>query len=95
MISNVVKIIAEGANMSSTNKVINLYMKYDIFYGPGKAAKAGGVSISGLEMSQNSMRIAWSSEEVNHRLKMIMKRIFEAAYNASQTYNIPLYYSSA
>jgi glutamate dehydrogenase (NADP+) len=91
MISNGVKIVAEGANMPSTNEVIELYMKYNIFYGPGKAANAGGVSVSGLEMTQNSMRIAWSSEEVDNRLKLIMKRIFEAANEASQTYNVPLY----
>jgi glutamate dehydrogenase (NADP+) len=91
MISNGVKIVAEGANMPSTNETIELYMKHDIFYGPGKAANAGGVSVSGLEMTQNSMRIAWSSEEVDNRLKLIMKRIFEAAHEASQTYNVPLY----
>jgi glutamate dehydrogenase (NADP+) len=91
MVSNGVKIVAEGANMPSTNETIELYMKHNIFYGPGKAANAGGVSVSGLEMTQNSMRMAWSSDEVDHRLKMIMKRIFEAAHEASQTYNVPLY----
>jgi glutamate dehydrogenase (NADP+) len=91
MISNGVKIVAEGANMPSTNETIELYMEHGIFYGPGKAANAGGVSVSGLEMTQNSMRMAWTSEEVDHRLKMIMKRIFEAAHDASQRYDVPLY----
>jgi glutamate dehydrogenase (NADP+) len=91
MVSNGIKIVAEGANMPSTNETIELYMKYKIFYGPGKAANAGGVSVSGLEMTQNSMRMAWTREEVDHRLKMIMKRIFAAAYEAAQTYSVPLY----
>jgi glutamate dehydrogenase (NADP+) len=91
MVSNGIKIVAEGANMPSTNETIELYMKHNIFYGPGKAANAGGVSVSGLEMTQNSMRMAWTSEEVDHRLKMIMKRIFAAAHEAAQTYNVPLY----
>jgi glutamate dehydrogenase (NADP+) len=91
MIDNGIKIVAEGANMPSTNETIELYMKHNTFYGPGKAANAGGVSVSGLEMTQNSMRMAWTSEEVDHRLKMIMKRIFTAAHEASKTYNVPLY----
>jgi glutamate dehydrogenase (NADP+) len=91
MVSNGVKIVAEGANMPSTNETIELYVRHGIFYGPGKAANAGGVSVSGLEMTQNSMRMAWTSEEVDDRLKMIMKRIFQAAHEASQTYDVPLY----
>jgi glutamate dehydrogenase (NADP+) len=91
MISNGVKIVAEGANMPSTNETIELYIEHGIFYGPGKAANAGGVSVSGLEMAQNSMRMAWTSEEVDHRLKMIMKRIFESAHEASKLYEVPLY----
>jgi glutamate dehydrogenase (NADP+) len=91
MVSNGIKVVAEGANMPSTNEAIELYMKHEIFYGPGKAANAGGVSVSGLEMTQNSMRMAWSSEDVDQRLKMIMKRIFAAAHEASKTYDVPLY----
>jgi glutamate dehydrogenase (NADP+) len=91
MISNGVKIVAEGANMPSTNETIELYIEHGIFYGPGKAANAGGVSVSGLEMTQNSIRMSWTSEEVDHRLKMIMKRIFESAHEASTTYDVPLY----
>jgi glutamate dehydrogenase (NADP+) len=91
MVSNGVKIVAEGANMPSTNETIELYVQNNMFYGPGKAANAGGVSVSGLEMAQNSMRMAWTSEEVDHRLKMIMKRIFAAAHEASEMYDVPLY----
>ncbi|OHT06429.1 NADP-specific glutamate dehydrogenase [Tritrichomonas foetus] len=91
MLKNGVKIVAEGANMPSTNETIELYIKNDIFYGPGKAANAGGVSVSGLEMTQNSMRLAWTREEVDEKLQSIMKRIFEAAYEASKLYNVPLY----
>jgi glutamate dehydrogenase (NADP+) len=65
-------------------------MDNNIFYGPGKVANAGGVSVSGLEMSQNSMRLAWTSEEVDEKLWMIMKRIFQAANEATQTYSVPL-----
>jgi glutamate dehydrogenase (NADP+) len=91
MVKNGVKLVAEGANMPSTNESIELYVKNDIFYGPGKAANAGGVSVSGLEMTQNSMRLAWTREEVDEKLKDIMRRIFEAAHEASVTYNVPLY----
>jgi glutamate dehydrogenase (NADP+) len=91
MVKNGVKLVAEGANMPSTNESIELYVKNDIFYGPGKAANAGGVSVSGLEMTQNSMRLAWTREEVDEKLKDIMRRIFEAAHEASLTYHVPLY----
>jgi len=91
MVKNGVKVVAEGANMPSTNETIELYMKNEIFYGPGKAANAGGVSVSGLEMSQNSMRYAWSAEEVDAKLKDIMHKIFDAAHDASERYHVPLY----
>jgi glutamate dehydrogenase (NADP+) len=91
MVKNGVMLVAEGANMPSTNESIALYMANHIFYGPGKAANAGGVSVSGLEMTQNSMRLAWTREEVDAKLKDIMKRIFEAANEAASTYQVPLY----
>ena len=91
MVKNGVKLVAEGANMPSTNETIELYMKNNFFYGPGKAANAGGVSVSGLEMTQNSIRLAWTSEEVDAKLKDIMKRIFDAANEASEKYHVPLY----
>lgn len=67
--------VAEGANMPCTTEAIHEFEKANILYGPGKAANAGGVAVSGLEMSQNALRYAWSREEVDARLKKIMKRI--------------------
>ncbi|MEO6681458.1 MAG: NADP-specific glutamate dehydrogenase [Ginsengibacter sp.] len=67
--------VAEGANMPSTSEAIHEFEKARILYGPGKAANAGGVAVSGLEMSQNSIRFSWKSEEVDTKLKQIMKRI--------------------
>ncbi|MFT4972958.1 MAG: glutamate dehydrogenase (NADP+) [Paraglaciecola sp.] len=75
LIKNGVKLIAEGANMPSTNEAINVYQKAKILYAPGKASNAGGVATSGLEMSQNSLRLAWTREEVDERLQRIMKDI--------------------
>jgi len=70
--------VCEGANMPSTPDAIEIYMENKILYGPGKAANAGGVATSGLEMSQNSLRINWSSEEVDQKLKGIMKSIHDS-----------------
>lgn len=67
--------VSEGANMPSTPEAIDVYMKHKILYGPGKAANAGGVAVSGLEMSQNSLRLSWTREEVDERLHNIMKDI--------------------
>ncbi len=67
--------ISEGANMPSTPDAVEVYLKNKILYGPGKAANAGGVSVSGLEMSQNSLRMSWTREEVDGHLKRIMKDI--------------------
>ncbi|MCK5453219.1 MAG: NADP-specific glutamate dehydrogenase [Calditrichia bacterium] len=69
--------VSEGANMPSEPEAIDVYLKSKILYGPGKAANAGGVAVSGLEMSQNSMRMAWSREEVDQKLHGIMKNIHE------------------
>ncbi len=67
--------VAEGANMPSTMEAIDTFLKAKVLFGPGKAANAGGVSVSGLEMSQNSLRLQWSSDEVDKRLREIMKAI--------------------
>lgn len=75
------KVVSEGANMPSDTNAINLFLESDILFGPGKAANAGGVATSGLEMSQNSMRINWSREEVDGKLHTIMKDIHEACLN--------------
>ena len=75
LISNGCKVISEGANMPSTPEAIEEYLKAKILYGPGKAANAGGVAVSGLEMTQNSMRLPWNREEVDNRLRRIMQNI--------------------
>ncbi|MEI6679996.1 MAG: NADP-specific glutamate dehydrogenase [Mariniphaga sp.] len=69
--------VAEGANMPSTPKAVDVFLGNKILYGPGKAANAGGVATSGLEMTQNSMRITWTAEEVDEKLKTIMKNIHQ------------------
>lgn len=68
-------LVAEGANMPSTPEAINLFAAAKILYAPGKASNAGGVAISGLEMSQNALRYSWSREKVDTKLKLIMKEI--------------------
>jgi glutamate dehydrogenase (NADP+) len=70
--------VTEGANMPSEPDAINVFLESKILFGPGKAANAGGVAVSGLEMSQNSMRLSWSREEVDQRLSDIMKSIHSA-----------------
>ncbi|KAJ6243030.1 nadp-specific glutamate dehydrogenase 1-related [Anaeramoeba flamelloides] len=78
--------VAEGANMPSDPDAQDVYMKNDILYGPAKAANAGGVATSGLEMSQNSLRFNWTREEVDEKLKNIMKGIFDATQKAASLY---------
>ncbi len=78
--------VSEGANMPSTPEAVDIFQEYKILYGPGKAANAGGVATSGLEMSQNSMRFSWPREEVDSRLQSIMKSIHRACLDASETY---------
>jgi len=73
IVANHAKLVAEGANMPSTPEAIAIFEGARILYAPGKASNAGGVAVSGLEMSQNSMRISWGLEEVDERLKTIMK----------------------
>jgi len=67
--------VAEGANMPSTPEAIDVFQSAKILFGPGKAANAGGVAVSGLEMTQNSMRLSWTREEVDNKLKEIMRNI--------------------
>jgi len=88
LIKNGVKLVAEGANMPTTPEGVDIFLEHKLLFGPGKAANAGGVSVSGLEMTQNSMRLAWTREEVDNRLKMIMKSIHKAAWDASERYNM-------
>ena len=77
LIKNGCYCISEGANMPSTPEAINAYLEAGILYGPGKAANAGGVAVSGLEMTQNSMRLSWTRKEVDDRLQIIMKNIHD------------------
>ncbi len=81
-------LVAEGANMPSTPEAIDVYFNKGILYGPAKAANAGGVATSGLEMSQNSIRLSWSFEEVDEKLQTIMKSIFKACDDASKEYGM-------
>ncbi len=81
--------VAEGANMPSTPDAVNKFVAAKIHYGPGKAANAGGVAVSGLEMSQNSMRLNWTREEVDTKLHNIMIAIHETCKNTSEEYGDP------
>jgi glutamate dehydrogenase (NADP+) len=81
--------VAEGANMPSTPEAVKIYQENHILYGPGKAANAGGVATSGLEMSQNSLKLSWTREEVDNRLQIIMKSIHKACLDASEAYGKP------
>jgi glutamate dehydrogenase (NADP+) len=78
--------VSEGANMPSSPEAVRIYQDNNVLYGPGKAANAGGVATSGLEMSQNSMRLSWPREEVDARLLQIMKSIHKSCIDASETY---------
>ncbi len=87
LMENGCRVVAEGANMPSTIEAANLFVEKGIMYGPGKAANAGGVAVSGLEMSQNSLRMSWSRQEVDGHLKRIMKDIHDASYAAAEKYS--------
>lgn len=89
LLNNGCMLVSEGANMPTTPEGVELFLDNKILYGPGKAANAGGVAVSGLEMSQNSERLQWTREEVEMHLKGIMKSIHQASYQAAQEYNNP------
>ena len=89
LIANGVMAVAEGANMPSTPEAIEKFQKAGVLFGPAKAANAGGVATSGLEMCQNSMRYSWTFEEVDQKLHDIMVGIFHNAYSASQEFGAP------
>jgi len=89
LVKNGIYVVSEGANMPTTIDGVNLFLESKILYGPGKAANAGGVSTSGLEMSQNSMRLGWSREEVDTRLHNIMKNIHKACFDTAEKYGTP------
>ena len=89
LVDNGVTAVSEGANMPTTPEGIDIFLEHGLQYGPGKAANAGGVSVSGLEMTQNSMRLNWSREEVDSRLKVIMKSIHQTCLDAAEQYGTP------
>jgi glutamate dehydrogenase (NADP+) len=89
LVNNGVIAVSEGANMPTTPEGINIFLENKLLYGPGKAANAGGVSVSGLEMTQNSMRLNWAREEVDSRLKMIMSSIHKTCLEAAEQYGTP------
>ena len=89
LVKNGVYVVSEGANMPTTPAGVEVFLQHKILYGPGKAANAGGVSTSGLEMSQNSMRLNWPREEVDQRLHQIMKSIHKSCVDASEKYGTP------
>jgi glutamate dehydrogenase (NADP+) len=89
LLKNGVYVVAEGANMPTTADGVELFLDAKILFGPGKAANAGGVSTSGLEMSQNSMRMLWSREEVDEKLHQIMRRIHKTCVEAAEAYGTP------
>jgi glutamate dehydrogenase (NADP+) len=89
LLKNGVSVVSEGANMPTTREGVDLFLEKKILYGPGKAANAGGVAVSGLEMSQNSMRIAWTREEVDAKLQHIMKSIHQSCVDASERFGTP------
>lgn len=89
LLANGCRLISEGANMPSTPEAVDLFLEAGIFYGPGKAANAGGVSTSGLEMSQNSMRLNWSREEVDCRLREIMVNIHRNCRETAEAFGMP------
>jgi len=88
LLRNGVFVVAEGANMPSTVDAVNRFVDAHILYGPGKAANAGGVATSGLEMAQNSMRFGWTREEVDHRLQIIMKSIHRACVETAERFGV-------
>lgn len=89
LVNNGIYVVSEGANMPTTPEGVNIFLDNKILYGPGKAANAGGVAVSGLEMVQNSMRLPWTREEVDNRLHHIMKSIHKTCVDMAERFNTP------
>jgi glutamate dehydrogenase (NADP+) len=89
LLKNGVYCVSEGANMPTTAEGVDIFIEAKILFGPGKAANAGGVATSGLEMSQNSMRLGWTREEVDSKLHQIMKNIHKTCVEAAQEFGTP------
>jgi glutamate dehydrogenase (NADP+) len=94
LVRNGAKLLCEGANMPCTLEAIDIFLDHKLLYAPGKASNAGGVAVSGLEMAQNSMRLTWPKEEVDSRLKTIMKSIHHTCLEAAEEYGMPGNYLS-
>lgn len=89
LISNGLKALGEGANMPCTLEAIDIFLESDVFFAPGKAANAGGVAVSSLEMAQNSMRLSWSFDDVDKKLHEIMHNIYLRSMKAAEEYGHP------
>jgi glutamate dehydrogenase (NADP+) len=89
LVENGCYLVSEAANMPSVPAAVDVFLEKKILFGPGKAANAGGVATSGLEMSQNSMRLPWPREEVDSRLRHIMSMIFKNAWDTAEEYGQP------
>ena len=89
LLKNGVYVVSEGANMPTTIDGVKIFLDHKILYGPGKAANAGGVATSGLEMAQNSMRLPWTREEVDNRLRMIMHSIHKTCVDTAERFGTP------
>ena len=89
LIDNGIVLVSEGANMPSVPDAVDIFLDKKLLYAPGKASNAGGVAVSGLEMAQNSMRLGWPADEVDSRLKTIMKSIHQTCLDAATEYGEP------
>ena len=89
LINNGIKLVCEGADMPSSPEAVKIFQDKKILYAPGKAANAGGVAVSGLEMAQNRMLLNWSAEEVDRRLKTIMQNIHQNCLDVAERYDLP------
>ncbi|MFK9091669.1 NADP-specific glutamate dehydrogenase [Bacillus salipaludis] len=89
LVANGVKAVGEGANMPSTLAAVDVFLNSEVLFGPGKAANAGGVAVSALEMAQNSARLSWTFEEVDAKLHQIMINIYQNSVKAAEEYGFP------
>jgi len=89
LVANGCRVVCEAANMPCTPEAVRVFQEAGLLYAPGKAANAGGVATSGLEMSQNSMRLSWTREEVDRRLRQIMQSIHRACLEAAERFGSP------
>ncbi|MBZ0146157.1 MAG: glutamate dehydrogenase, partial [Pseudorhodoplanes sp.] len=89
LIENGCGLVSEGANMPTQPAAVKIFQKSGLLFGPGKAANAGGVAVSGLEMAQNAQHVTWTREEVDRRLSDIMREIHSQAYGVAEEYGRP------